>query len=81
MSNPLSFCNLTVDENINEWPLELYDKNYKMAGTVNISTQFIWKDSDPIPSKLNSRCKLILTILEGEWFSDADTFGQQDPYV
>lgn len=81
MSNPLSFCNLTADEQLNHWPLELYDKNYKMAGTVNISTQFIWYDSDPIPKKLNSKCQLVLTILDGEWFSDADTFGQQDPYI
>lgn len=23
----------------------------------------------------------MLTILDAEWFSDADMFGQQDPYV
>ena len=79
MSNPLSFNNLTQDENLNQWPLEIYDKNYKMAGTINISTQFIWREADPIPKKLNSKCYLELTILDGEWFSDADTFGQQDP--
>lgn len=46
-----------------------------MAGTVKIATQFIWKDSDPIPKKLNSRCKMLLIIEDGEWFADADTFG------
>jgi hypothetical protein len=46
-----------------------------MAGTVNISTLFIWKDSDPIPKKLNSKCQLVLTILDGEWFNDADFMG------
>ena len=38
MSNPLSFCNLTKDEGVNQFALELYDKNYKMAGTLNIQT-------------------------------------------
>ena len=52
-----------------------------MAGTINISTQFIWREADPIPKKLNSKCYLELTILDGEWFADADTFGQQDPYI
>ena len=47
-----------------------------MAGTINISTQFIWREADPIPKKLNSKCYLELTILDGEWFADADTFGQ-----
>ena len=61
--------------------LEIYDDNYKMAGNVNITTQMIWADSDPIPARLNSKCKLILTIIEGTWFKDADLFGKQDPYV
>lgn len=52
-----------------------------MAGTINISTQFIWREADPIPKRLNSKCYLELTILDGEWFADADFLGQQDPYI
>jgi hypothetical protein len=61
--------------------LEIYDDNYKMAGTLNVTTQLIWKEVDPIPKRLNSKCKLLLTIVSGTWLSDADLFGKQDPYV
>ena len=36
---------------------------------------------DPIPSRLNNKCKLQLTIVSGKWFADADMFGKQDPYI
>jgi len=72
---------LTTDTDLVEHSLEIYDDNYKMAGTLQITTQFIWADVDPIPSRLNSKCKLILTIVSGTWLADADLFGKQDPYV
>lgn len=52
-----------------------------MAGTLQITTQLIWAQVDPMPPRLNSKCKLLLTIMSGTWFADADLFGKQDPYV
>ena len=52
-----------------------------MAGTLSVTTQLIWADSDPIPPRLNSKCFLTLTIISGTWLTDADLFGKQDPYV
>lgn len=80
-ANPLKFCNLCVDENEIEHELEIYDKNYKQAGHVNISTRFEWAPSDPIPKKLTSKSKLILTVVHASFLKDADMFGNQDPYI
>ena len=52
-----------------------------MAGTLQISTQLIWYEVDPMPTRINNKCKLQLTIVSGSWFADADIFGKQDPYV
>lgn len=40
-ANPLSFSALTQDENAQTHALDLYDKNYKQVGTVNIATQYV----------------------------------------
>lgn len=34
-----------------------------------------------MPTRLNNKCRLELTIVAGTWFKDADMFGKQDPYV
>ena len=40
-TNPLSFPALTLDESVRTHALDLYDKNYKQIGSVNIVTQYV----------------------------------------
>jgi hypothetical protein len=42
--------------------LDLFTPNYKNAGCIKITTQFVKREADPIPERINARCELILTI-------------------
>lgn len=80
ISNPLSLIALTADPNPIEHQLELYDKNLKMAGTLWLTTQFVYREADPIPQGLNHKCYIQLGITVADFLEDADFLGKQDPY-
>ena len=62
----ISFSQLTQTLDKTEYKLDLL-KNYKPVGSCTISTQLEWREPDPFPQNLNSKCKLNLTILECTW--------------
>ena len=51
-TNPISFSALTQNLDLYSNSLDLYDKNYKHVGTLNIETQFVYKDIDPLPERM-----------------------------
>lgn len=61
--------------------LDLFTPNYKNAGSVKVTTQFVVREADPVPERLNAKCKLQLTINKATFLKDADIFGNQDPYI
>ena len=75
-SHPISFSNITQSEEPIDHELDLYDATYKLAGTAKITTQFVYRELDPLPPNLNSKCSLKLTIVEGNWFKDEDMVGK-----
>ena len=61
--------------------LDLFTPNYKNAGSIKITVQFVKREVDPIPERINARCQLQLTINKATFLKDADIFGNQDPYI
>lgn len=80
-TNPLTFNGLCQNEEPKTMMLDLFTPNYKNAGSIKITTQFVKREADPIPEKLNQRCYLQLTINKATFLKDADIFGNQDPYI
>ena len=78
---PISLAALTQNEDANRHALDLFDQNYKHIGNVNIITQFIFKEVDPLPEKLSEMSMLELTIVQVDFLKDYDAFGSQDPFV
>lgn len=47
-----------------------------------MTSQFIYVPPDPpINPDLNRNCVLRVTMIEGKFFKDNDTFGKQDPFA
>lgn len=80
-TNPISFSTLTQDLDMHSNSLDLYDKNYKHIGTLNIETQFVYKDIDPLPERMTQLSKLEITVLTADFYQDHDMFGKQDPFI
>lgn len=73
----LSFVTLVESEDVKEHTLILLDKAKKKAGELKMTSQFIYVAPDPeINPDLNRNCILKVTIQEGKFFKDNDTFGK-----
>ena len=73
----MSFVTLVETEDLKEWTLPIFDKSKKKAGELKFTTQFIYVAPDPpINPKLNRNCVLKVTIKDGKFFKDNDTFGK-----
>lgn len=75
-SKPQSFLKLVENEEIQRHDLTLFDQDKKI-GQLIVQTQFIVVPADPEPCPdLNRNCYLTVTIHEGKFFKDQDTFGK-----
>lgn len=62
-SHPFTLNRLCQDENPKDFDLELYDENYHLAGNAKITTTYIQKPLDPIPTNVKEGCTLEMSIL------------------
>lgn len=78
---PLSLSALTQTEEFEKHTLDLFDNNYKHIGSVNINTQYVFQDVEPLPPLLTEQCSLEIELHKVEFFKDHDMFGKQDPFI
>ena len=78
---PISLSALTQDEQAHRHKLDLFDQNYKHIGEVNIVSQFVFQDVDPLPAQLTQMSILEINIVRVEFLKDQDFFGNQDPFI
>lgn len=79
---------MTKKSDVQEFDEELTDPKGKKAGNVTFSVKYIWAEPDaPLVKRddslkpLNKKCKLVINIIDASFLKNADTFGDQDPYV
>ena len=81
-TDPLDLVDYVGDDKVNEFDLELFEKNGQKAGNVRLSTQLVFVQPDPpLNPDINYNCKLQIDLVEASFLKDTDTFGKQDPYL
>ena len=78
----ISYVSLVENEELKNHTVQLFDKVKKVAGTLILTSQFVYVPPDPEPNPdLNRNCILRIIVHDAKFFKDNDTFGKQDPFA
>jgi len=81
-STNISLVSLVENENKKMHELELYDKNHKKSGSLNIITQFeAVPNNYEINPDMNSNSYVLLHILEATFLKEGSLLDKNDPFL